>query len=97
MVLGLREDKSYTLLWAKEDLHVLVQPQDQKHGGEIHPKTDKESLSLLDGVLNSEAFVMEYEKRRGAGMDIAQALVFTGHAFRLKELLYQPPNRTRPG
>jgi hypothetical protein len=47
---------------------------------------------LLDGNLNSEAFVMEYEKLRGAGMDIEQALVFTGHAFRLKHLRYQPPN-----
>ena len=53
---------------------------------------DKEALSLLEGDLNSEAFVMEYEKRGGAGMDIEQALVFTGHAVRLKELLYQPPN-----
>ena len=56
------------------------------------PKMDKEARNLLDGDLNSEAFVMEYEKLRGAGMDIEQALVFTGHAFRLKHLLYQPPN-----
>ena len=56
------------------------------------PKTDKEALNLLDGDLNSEAFILEYEKQRGAGMDIEQALVFTGQAFRLKHLLYQPPN-----
>jgi hypothetical protein len=56
------------------------------------PETDEEALNLLDGDLNSEAFVMEYEKLRGAGMDIEQALVFTGHAFRLKHLRYQPPN-----
>ena len=56
------------------------------------PKTDKEALNLLGSDLNSEAFVLEYEKLRGAGMDIEQALVFTGQAFRLKQLLYQPPN-----
>ena len=56
------------------------------------PETDEEALNLLDGDLNSEAYVMEYEKQRGAGMDIEQALVFTGHAFRLKHLQYQPPN-----
>ena len=31
------------------------------------PKTDKEALSLLDCDLDSEAFVMEYEKQRGHG------------------------------
>jgi hypothetical protein len=56
------------------------------------PETDEEALNLLGSDLNSEAFVLEYEKLRGAGMDIEQALVFTGHAFRLKQLLYQPPN-----
>jgi hypothetical protein len=56
------------------------------------PKTDKEALNLLGSDLNSEAFVLEYEKLRGAGMDIEQALVFTGQAFRLKHMLYQPPN-----
>jgi len=50
------------------------------------PKMDEEALNLLDGDLNSEAFVMEYEKLRSGGMDIEQALVFTGHAFRLKHL-----------
>jgi hypothetical protein len=52
------------------------------------PETDEEALNLLDGNLYSEAFVMEYERLRGAGMDIEQALVFTGHAFRLKHLRY---------
>ena len=37
------------------------------------PKTDEEALNLLDGDVNSEAFVMEYEKLRGAAMDIEQA------------------------
>ena len=37
-MLGSREEESYTLLWEKEDLDVLVQPQEQEHGGEIHPQ-----------------------------------------------------------
>jgi hypothetical protein len=39
------------------------------------PETDEEALTLLDGDPDSEAFVMEYEKLRGAGMDIEQAFI----------------------
>jgi hypothetical protein len=56
------------------------------------PNTDEEAVSLLRGDLNSKAFVLEYERLRASGMGIEQALVFTGHKFRLRHLEYQPPN-----
>jgi hypothetical protein len=70
----------------------LVHPKTRSTEERSNPRTNEEALNLLDGDLNSEAFVMEHEKLRGAGMDIEQALVSTGHAFRLKHPLYQPPN-----
>jgi hypothetical protein len=39
-----------------------------------------------------EAFLREHEKLRKSGMNVEQALVFTGHEFRLRQLEYQPPN-----
>ena len=50
------------------------------------PTTDKEVLALLEGDLNTVAFVAEYERLRESGMGIDQALIFTGHEFRLKQL-----------
>ena len=53
------------------------------------PTTDEEALALLEGDLNSVAFVAEYERLREDGMGIEQALIFTGHEFRLKQLEFR--------
>jgi hypothetical protein len=53
------------------------------------PTTDKEVLALLEGDLNTVAFVAEYERLRESGMGIDQALIFTGHEFRLKQLEFR--------
>jgi hypothetical protein len=55
------------------------------------PETDEEAVCLLEGDLNSEAFIRQYEELRGSGMDIEQAMIFVGHEFRLRQLEYQPP------
>ena len=53
------------------------------------PETDEEALALLEDDLNTMAFVAEYEKLREKGMAIEQALIFTGHEFRLKQLEFR--------
>ena len=53
------------------------------------PATDLEALALLEDDLNTTAFVEEYERLRETGMGIEQALVFTGHEFRLKQLEFR--------
>ncbi|CAN5798661.1 hypothetical protein BH18ACT11_BH18ACT11_02290 [soil metagenome] len=53
------------------------------------PATDKEALTLLEGDLNTAAFVAEYDSLRETGMDVEQALIFTGHEFRLKQLEFR--------
>jgi hypothetical protein len=53
------------------------------------PPTDREALALLEGDLNTTAFVAEYERLRETGMGIEQALIFTGHEFRLKHLEFR--------
>jgi hypothetical protein len=53
------------------------------------PHTDAEARVLLDGNLNTESFVTEYEKLRDSGMDVEQALIFTGHEFRLRQLAFR--------
>jgi hypothetical protein len=53
------------------------------------PTTDKGVLALLGGDLNTVAFVAEYERLRESGMGIDQALIFTGHEFRLKQLEFR--------
>jgi hypothetical protein len=44
---------------------------------------------LLEGDLNTMAFAAEYERLRETGMGIEQALIFTGHEFRLKQLEFR--------
>ncbi|HEY6674447.1 MAG TPA: hypothetical protein VIZ59_05975 [Rubrobacteraceae bacterium] len=46
-------------------------------------------MALLEGDLNTVAFVAEYERLRESGMGIDQALIFTGHEFRLKQLEFR--------
>jgi hypothetical protein len=53
------------------------------------PHTDQEAIELLGSNLNTESFVTEFEKLRDAGMDIEQALIFTGHEFRLRQLEFR--------
>lgn len=53
------------------------------------PATDMEAMAMLEGALNTEAFVAEYERLRETGMDVEQALIFTGHEFRLKHLEFR--------
>jgi hypothetical protein len=53
------------------------------------PTTDKEALALLEGDLDTVAFVAQYERLRESGMGIDQALIFTGHEFRLKQLEFR--------
>ena len=53
------------------------------------PLTDAEARDLLGGNLNTDAFVTEYERLRDSGMGVEQALVFTGHEFRLRQLAFR--------
>ena len=53
------------------------------------PLTDAEARDLLGGNLNTNAFVTEYERLRDSGMGVEQALVFTGHEFRLRQLAFR--------
>ena len=53
------------------------------------PARDEEALALLDDDLNTMAFSAEYERLRETGMGVEQALIFTGHKFRLKQLEFR--------
>ena len=53
------------------------------------PHTDEEARDLLGGNLNTEPFLTEYEKLRDSGMNVEQALIFTGHEFRLRQLQFR--------
>ena len=53
------------------------------------PTTDEEALALFEDDINTMAFAAEYERLRETGMGIEQALIFTGHEFRLKHLEFR--------
>jgi hypothetical protein len=53
------------------------------------PHTDEEARDLLYGNLNTGSFVTEYERLRDSGMNVEQALIFTGHEFRLRQLAFR--------
>jgi len=55
----------------------------------LAPETDADAVTLLEGDLNTLAFVAEYERLRESGMGVEQALIFTGHEFRLKQLEFR--------
>jgi hypothetical protein len=38
---------------------------------------------LLEGDLDSEAFIREYKELRSSGMGIEHAMIFVGYEFRL--------------
>jgi hypothetical protein len=48
---------------------------------------------MLGGAADSWAFVVEYEKLRGEGMGIEQAMIFVGHRFRMWHLRHLPLGR----
>ncbi len=54
------------------------------------PSTDEEAFEMLRGDINSGAFMAEYERLRGEGMDVEQAMLFVGHHFWMVHLRYQP-------
>ena len=47
----------------------------------VAPYTDEEALHMLRGATDSWAFLSEYERLRGEGMGVEQAVVFVGHLF----------------
>jgi hypothetical protein len=53
------------------------------------PMADEGAFALLEGDFNTMAFVAEYERLRESGMGVEQALIFTGHEFRLKHLEFR--------
>ncbi len=55
------------------------------------PETDEEAIRLLEGDLNSGAFISEYERLRASGMAVAQAMICVGRHFRLRHLERRPP------
>jgi hypothetical protein len=56
------------------------------------PETEAEAMDLLAGDTSSEALWSDYDGLRRKGMDIEQALILTGHQFRLRHLERQSPN-----
>ncbi len=54
------------------------------------PSTDEEALQMLRGDINSGSFIAEYDRLREEGMGVEQAMIFVGHAFRLRHLRHQP-------
>jgi hypothetical protein len=54
------------------------------------PSTDEEALQMLRGDVNSGSFIAEYDRLREEGMGVEQAMIFVGHAFRLRYLRHQP-------
>jgi hypothetical protein len=47
----------------------------------LAPYTDEEAEDMLRGATDSWAFLSEYERLRGEGMGVEQALLFVGHLF----------------
>ena len=64
-------------------------PTTRSTEGRPAPETDAEALGLLDGNLNTDSFVAEYEKLRASGAGVEEALILTGHEFRLKHLEFR--------
>jgi hypothetical protein len=56
----------------------------------LAPYTDEEAEHMLWGATDSWAFLSEYERLRGEGMGVEQALVFVGHLFSSWHPRHQP-------
>jgi hypothetical protein len=70
-------------------MYVLVQPQDKEHGVEAGSPHRCGGQRPPGGNFNTGAFVTEYERLRDSGMGVEQALIFTGHEFRLRQLAFR--------
>jgi hypothetical protein len=56
----------------------------------VAPYTDVEAEHMLRGATDSWAFLSEYERLRGEGMGVEQAVVFVGHLFSSWHPRHQP-------
>ena len=56
------------------------------------PQTELQAMNLLAGDPDSLVFWAEYDRLRGTGMGIEQALVHTGQEFRLRHLDHKRPD-----
>ena len=56
----------------------------------LAPYTDEEAEDMLRGATDSWAFLSEYERLRGEGMGVEQALVFVGQLFSTRHPRYEP-------
>jgi hypothetical protein len=56
----------------------------------LTPYTDEEATHMLRGATDSWAFLMEYERLRGEGMSVEQAITFVGHLFGMRHPGHQP-------
>src|SRR5215212_5861471 len=56
----------------------------------LAPYTDEEAEDMLRGATDSWAFLMEYERLRGEGMDVEPALLFVGHLFGSRHPWHRP-------
>ena len=56
----------------------------------LAPYTDEEAEEMLRGATDSWAFLSEYERLRGEGMGVEQALHFVGHLFSSWHPRHQP-------
>lgn len=66
-------------------------PRTRSEEDRLAPETDEEAIRLLEGDLNSGAFIGEYERLRASGMAVEQAMICVGRHFRLRYLERQPP------
>ncbi len=62
----------------------------------LAPYTDEEATHMLSGATDSWAFVAEYERLRGEGMGVEQAMIFVGHLFGMRHPRHQPVASARP-
>jgi hypothetical protein len=56
----------------------------------LAPYTDEEAEEMLRGATDSWAFLSEYERLRGEGMGVEQAITFVGHLFSSRHPRPQP-------
>jgi hypothetical protein len=56
----------------------------------VAPYTDEEAEDMLRGATDSWAFLSEYDRLRGEGMGVEQAVVFVGHLFSTWHPRHQP-------
>ena len=62
----------------KENKNALVQPQRRVAEIVLAPYTDEEATHMLRGATDSWAFLSEYERLRGEGMGVEQAITSWG-------------------